>query len=701
MGGVETAAHSVYPVRSVAVPELPGSNLCRKPPLISWDMRVMQGFSYAAAFARNIGWITEWEQDSLRGKRVAIAGLGGVGGQHLLTLARLGVGAFSLADFDSFDYVNFNRQAGATIGSVGRAKLDVMAEMALAINPELRLSRFPEGVTTGNVDDFLAGVDLFVDGLDFFVIGIRRTVFRRCAELGIPAITAAPIGMGTNWIIFVPGGMSFEDYFRLEGQPETEQYLRFLIGLAPKGVHRGYLVDPSRVDLKRKIGPSTGASCQLCSGVVGVEAVKLLLRRNNVRPAPTHHHFDPYAGTHQRMRLRWGVSGPVLRLKLAVARRFYLRQLGGSGPPAASRGPATPIEHILTLARWAPSGDNAQPWRFDIVDDERIVIHFTNESGTNPYEYRGGQPSLLSLGMLIETIRLAASAHGRGLEYTLREAGEGLRVDVRLAAVDGLVVDPLEPFIAARSVDRRAMNTRPIAPHEKVALQQALGPEWTLSWFESRGERWRIARLSARATDIRLRAPEFFPVHQRVIDWEQRHSPGGLPAGSIGLDPATLRIMRWATQKWQRVHLLNRLTGTFATAAQIDLLPGMRSAGYIALAPVDGGSALDPDTTIRAGGAIQRLWLTATKFGLALQPATALLMTAHYGESGTAFTADKSLLKKARDVAQISAELFGHPADDFLFIARIGQPVPRLPTARSVRHPLEYLKAIKAAPLGA
>ena len=661
----------------------------------------MQGFSYAAAFTRNIGWITEWEQASLRGKRVAIAGLGGVGGQHLLTLARLGIGAFSIADFDSFDYANFNRQAGATINSVGRAKLDVMAEMALTINPGLHLSRFPEGVTTHNLDDFLADVDLFVDGLDFFVIDIRRAVFRRCAELGIPAITAAPIGMGTNWIVFLPGGMSFEDYFRLEGQPETEQYLRFLMGLAPKGVHRGYLVDASRVDLKRKIGPSTGASCQLCSGVVGVEALKLLLGRNNVRPAPFHHHFDPYAGTHRRMRLRWGIGGPFLRLKLAVARRFYLRQLAGSGPPAASHGPTTPIEHILTLARWAPSGDNAQPWRFDIVDDEQVIIHFTNESGANPYEYRGGQPSLLSLGMLIETIRLAASTHGRSLDYTLEKAGGGLRVNVRLAAVDGLAGDPLEPFIGARSVDRRAMKTRPIKSQEKAALQQALGPDWTLSWFESRSERWQIARLSARVTDIRLRAPEFFRVHQRVIDWQQRHSPGGLPATSIGLDPATLRLMRWAMQKWERVQLLNRLTGTFATTAQLDLLPGMRSAGYIAIAPVDGSSALDPDAMIRAGAAVQRLWLTATKLGLALQPATAMLMMTHYGESGTAFTESARLLRKARYVAHISAELFGRPVDKFLFIARIGQPMPGLPTTRSVRHPLEYLKTIEANPLDA
>ena len=51
-------------------------------------------FNYEKAFSRNIGWITKEEQQVLRGKKVAIAGAGGVGGVHLLTLARLGVGNF-------------------------------------------------------------------------------------------------------------------------------------------------------------------------------------------------------------------------------------------------------------------------------------------------------------------------------------------------------------------------------------------------------------------------------------------------------------------------------------------------------------------------------------------------------------------------------------------------------------------------------
>ena len=108
-------------------------------------------FSYSQAFSRNIGWVTADEQARLRGKRVAIAGMGGVGGVHLLTLARLGIGAFHIADFDVFDIVNFNRQAGATVSTLGRPKAEVMAAMARDINPELDIKVFAQGVDRSNL----------------------------------------------------------------------------------------------------------------------------------------------------------------------------------------------------------------------------------------------------------------------------------------------------------------------------------------------------------------------------------------------------------------------------------------------------------------------------------------------------------------------------------------------------------------------
>ena len=104
--------------------------MIRSPTLSPNERNTSPVFDYDEAFSRNIGWLTAAEQTLLRGKRVAIAGLGGVGGAHVLTLARLGIGAFNLADFDAFALPNFNRQAGAVVSTLGRAKTDVIAEMA-------------------------------------------------------------------------------------------------------------------------------------------------------------------------------------------------------------------------------------------------------------------------------------------------------------------------------------------------------------------------------------------------------------------------------------------------------------------------------------------------------------------------------------------------------------------------------------------
>jgi molybdopterin/thiamine biosynthesis adenylyltransferase len=278
-------------------------------------------FSYENAFSRNIGWVTEAEQQTLRQKRVAIAGLGGVGGFHLLALARLGIGAFHIADFDTFDLVNFNRQAGATVSTLGHAKLDIMAREAKGINPELMIMEFADGVTPDSLDNFLEGVDIYIDGLDFFAFQARQQVFDACKSKGIPAVTAAPLGMGAAVLNFFPGGMSFGDYFRLNDGPEAEKPLRFLMGLAPARLQMGYLADPSTVDLARHKGPSTIMACQLCAGVAATEALKILLGRGPVRAAPQGYHFDAYR---QKLVCTWRPGGnrnPLQRLAIAIAKR--------------------------------------------------------------------------------------------------------------------------------------------------------------------------------------------------------------------------------------------------------------------------------------------------------------------------------------------------------------------------------------------
>jgi len=284
-------------------------------------------WSYAEAFKRNRGLISEAEQQKLRRSRVAIAGIGGVGGLHLMTLARMGVGNFTIADPDIFEVANFNRQYGATLSTLGVNKAEVIAEAALDVNPELGLKVFPAAIDETNIDRFLAGADVFVDGLDFFAIEARRLIFRRAAERGLWAITAGPIGLSAGWVVFDPDGMPFDRYFDLhDGQDRIDQLVAFAAGLTPKATHRIY-TDLAQVDMNAGAGPSISAACQLASGVACIEAAKVLLGRGRIRPAPSYAQFDAYHGALKTGCLRLGNRDPRQRLKRGLLKR-HLKRLG-------------------------------------------------------------------------------------------------------------------------------------------------------------------------------------------------------------------------------------------------------------------------------------------------------------------------------------------------------------------------------------
>ncbi|WP_426207659.1 ThiF family adenylyltransferase [Massilia sp. TWP1-3-3] len=282
-------------------------------------------FDYQQAFSRNIGWVTPDEQQVLRNKRVAIAGGGGVGGVHLLTLARLGISKFHIADFDKFDIANFNRQVGANMSTLGQPKVDVLARMARDINPEIEIKVFPSGIDTANLPAFLEGVDLYVDGLDFFAFAIRQQTFALCAKLGIPATTVAPLGMGAALINFMPGQMTFEEYFQWGNLPDLDKAIRFVVGLAPAGLHRPYLVVPSAVNFHERRGPSTFMACQLCAGIAGTEALKILLGRGDVLAAPRGLQFDAYRNTLARTWRPGGNRNPLHRLAIMIGKRHMAK----------------------------------------------------------------------------------------------------------------------------------------------------------------------------------------------------------------------------------------------------------------------------------------------------------------------------------------------------------------------------------------
>jgi molybdopterin/thiamine biosynthesis adenylyltransferase len=270
---------------------------------------------YEEAFARNLGLLTAAEQERLRLSRVAIAGLGGVGGIHLVTLARLGIGAFHIADPDQFELANFNRQIGASVTTLGQPKAEIMAEMARAVNPDLGLNVFAEPVTETNVAAFLEGIDVVVDGIDAFALEARRLLCREARRRGIWVVAAGPLGFSTAWLLFSPTGMSFDDYFDLhDDMSPLERMVAYAVGIAPAATHRGRL-SLADVDFTLGRGPSLGLACQLCAGVAATEVLKILLGKGDVRPVPHYAQCDAYRGICRTGKLRGGNRHPWQRLK--------------------------------------------------------------------------------------------------------------------------------------------------------------------------------------------------------------------------------------------------------------------------------------------------------------------------------------------------------------------------------------------------
>ena len=646
-------------------------------------------FDYQEAFSRNLGWVSQAEQTILQGKRIAIAGMGGVGGSHLLTLTRLGIGAFNIADFDRFELANFNRQAGASVSHLNQPKLEVMAGMALDINPGLDLRHYPEGVDDENLDDFLDGVDLYVDSLDFFALEIRRKVFAACYARGIPAVTAAPLGMGTALLCFMPGKMSFDEYFLLEGQAEEEQALRFMLGLAPSPQHMSYLVDDSRIDFNARKGPSTPMACEMCAGFAGTYALKILLNRGDVIAAPRGIHFDAYRNRLATTWRPWGNNNPLQRLGLAIARK---RVMAGS-PGAASAAPAreTPIERVLDLGRWAPSGDNDQPWKFEILGPERALIHACDTRDWCVYDL-DGTSSQIAVGALLETIAIAASAEGMRAQFTRRPDSPETAplIDVELSAEPGQTASPLLPFITERVTQRRPFTTRPLGDAHKRALEQAVGEGYRVIWLEGKSTLKRVAKLLFHNAHIRLTTPEAFEVHRRNIEWGVRFSEDRLPEQALGIDLPTRKVMRFALGSWSRVKFLNRFfAGTWLPRLQMDWRTALGCAAHFVI--VSEREMETIDDYIDGGRAMQRFWLEATRQGLQFQPEMTPVIFSRYVAEGRQFTEVQSEQSLAGELAQQLGSLLGpeNGSARRVYMGRVGWG--ERPVSRSTRPPLERL----------
>lgn len=143
--------------------------------------------SYNEMFSRNIGFVSEQEQETLRKTPVFICGVGGMGGACLYSLVRSGFENLGIADIDTFDISNLNRQIFATLDTIGDDKAETSMAQIKKINPHAKVKNWNSD-WLDHLDQILAGYKIIVNGCDDLKASIL--LYRKAREHGCTVIDA-------------------------------------------------------------------------------------------------------------------------------------------------------------------------------------------------------------------------------------------------------------------------------------------------------------------------------------------------------------------------------------------------------------------------------------------------------------------------------------------------------------------------------
>ena len=172
------------------------------------------GDGYWEIASRQMSIVTRSEQQRFKDSKITVIGCGGIGGETIEMLARMGIGNLVLVDKDAFDLSNLNRQTLASLSDLGLDKSAVAAEKVRLINPYVNVDIFNEHVDQENIDKIIGDSDIVIDALDNVLT--RVIVSRKAKEKGIPYIHGAIHGPMGQITVFLPNSdKTYEEMFNL------------------------------------------------------------------------------------------------------------------------------------------------------------------------------------------------------------------------------------------------------------------------------------------------------------------------------------------------------------------------------------------------------------------------------------------------------------------------------------------------------
>ena len=233
------------------------------------------GDGYWEIASRQMSIVTRSEQERFKDAKITVIGCGGIGGETIEMLARMGIGELVLVDEDAFDLSNLNRQTLASIADLGLDKNAVAAEKVRLINPYVKVTTFNEHVDQSNIDKIIGDSDIVIDALDNVLT--RVIVSRKAKEKGIPYIHGAIHGTLGQITVFLPNSdKTYEEIFNL---PSLGKELNDETVEALKNVTSG-------------VPPVIGPTPNLIGCLEAMEAYKIITGVGKVTVAPKILTFD-------------------------------------------------------------------------------------------------------------------------------------------------------------------------------------------------------------------------------------------------------------------------------------------------------------------------------------------------------------------------------------------------------------------------
>jgi hypothetical protein len=354
----------------------------------------------------------------------------------------------------------------------------------------------------------------------------------------------------------------------------------------------------------------------------------------------------------------------------------------------------TMLERILDAARWAPSSDNVQFWRFEPMGDDRLVLHIV--PSVFIMKIREDEAVWLSVGMLLEAMNIAASQEGKSMQWErlAGEKSENDRFEITFSPMAGLKQDPLYPYLRLRHTNRQHYRTTPLTPQQKEALETALGERLNIAWRCSFKERWQTAKINMQAFIIRMSSRTAYEQLAEQLDWQNPFSRTKIPVHTLSATPLSRLIMRWMMKDWGRIGTAAKIPGALLPSAiELELLPALYCGGHFIVTRAE---KLPQEETreafIEEGRVLMRFWLTLTRLGLTMQPSYSPIVFSHYGNFPERLPADERFLaSRGLWLAAKLTKLSGMDTENIVFMGRIGLPKSTAVASRSLRKSLNTL----------